>query len=284
MLLFAVPARAEIASPWDESLSSRARLVAGQVGATGEAQGAGGEDDALYLGIEVRIDPGSKTYWRNPGDSGIPPRFDWSQSANLKSAEVLFPAPRRIADPAGHIIGYKNMVLFPVRVSAQDRARPLDVRLKFSYAVCGTLCVPAEANLALTIPAAGKIAGASARIERELARVPRRAAGKGADAGHGETPSVRAVRIQESAARKDLIVTVAQAKGGGKTDLFLEGPREWYLPLPQMVARRPRGDIEEIDYRVSLDALPPAASLSGVALKLTVVGVAGSLEQDWTLR
>ena len=284
MALFTIPAGAEIASPWDEAPSSRARLVAGQVGATGGAETAGGEDGALYLGIEVRIDPGSKTYWRNPGDSGIPPRFDWSQSANLKSAEVLFPAPRRIADPAGHTIGYKNTVLFPVRVSAQDSGRPLDVRLKFSYAVCGTLCVPAEANLALTVPAAGDIAGASARIERELARVPRRTGESGAAAPRDDLPSVSAVRIEKAAGRKDLLVTVAQAAGAPVGDLFIEGPHEWYLPLPEMVARRPSGDIEEIDYRVALDALPPSASLSGVALKLTVVGAAGSLEQDWTLR
>lgn len=284
-VLVATPGRAEIASPWDQSLSSRARLVAGQVPVpSAREEKTASEDGAVYLGVEVLIDPGTKTYWRNPGDSGIPPSFDWSQSDNLKSVEVLYPAPHRIADPAGHTIGYKNAVLFPVRVAPQDAAQPVDVKLKFSYAVCGTLCVPAEANLALRLPAGGEVAGASTRIETGLAQVPRRAGASGTVLNHDDVPVVRAVEVKEDGGRKDLRITVAQAAGSKKSDLFLEGPRDWYLPLPERVARRPQGAIEEIEYRVALDALPAAASLSGTLLKLTVVGEGGALEQDWTLR
>src|ERR687891_1737067 len=81
-------------SPWDEGLQSAARLIAARAAGTG-----GG---LLYRsGVEIRLNPGWKTYWRYPGDSGAPPTFDFSKSENVKSATVLFPAPLRFADGAG---------------------------------------------------------------------------------------------------------------------------------------------------------------------------------------
>src|SRR5262245_10040225 len=82
----AAPVLAADASPWDNDLRSSARLIAAS--ASGESG-----NRVLRAGIEIKLLPGWKTYWRYPGDSGVPPAFDFSASQNLKSATVLFPAP-----------------------------------------------------------------------------------------------------------------------------------------------------------------------------------------------
>ena len=59
-------------------------------------------------GIEIKLQPGWKTYWRYPGDSGVPPRFDFSGSDNLGRAKVLYPAPHLFTDETGNSLGYKD--------------------------------------------------------------------------------------------------------------------------------------------------------------------------------
>ena len=92
-MMFGAPARAADASPWAEDTRSAVRLIAG-ANKNGEAP--------LRAGIEIKLQPGWKTYWRYPGDSGVPPRFDFSGSENLKAAKVLYPAPHLFTDEAGN--------------------------------------------------------------------------------------------------------------------------------------------------------------------------------------
>ena len=80
------PALAADASPWDGSERAAMRLIAG-----GPARA---DDQAIYrAGMEIRLAPGWKTYWRMPGDSGVPPRFDFSKSDNVEAVTVMWPAP-----------------------------------------------------------------------------------------------------------------------------------------------------------------------------------------------
>ena len=72
---FADPAGA---SPWVKENYSRVRLVSGTVSNAG--------NNEVVAGVQIRLDPGWKTYWRSPGDSGVPPSFDWSGWKNLKEA------------------------------------------------------------------------------------------------------------------------------------------------------------------------------------------------------
>src|SRR5271169_5297884 len=124
----AVPSAADpFASDWAPSLKSEARLVAD---GTGQA------------GFEVKLAPGAITYWRDPGESGVPPTFDFSGSVNLARAEVGFPAPKRIAEPDGsEAFGYSEGVVFPLLIEAKDRSQPVMLALKANYAVCEKICL-----------------------------------------------------------------------------------------------------------------------------------------------
>ena len=115
------PAFAADASPWDQDLRSAARLIAAS--ATGESG-----DRVVRAGVEIKLQPGWKTYWRYPGDSGVPPSFDFAASENVKSVTVLFPAPKRFEDGGGTSIGYGDDVIFPLRITARDAGKPVTLR------------------------------------------------------------------------------------------------------------------------------------------------------------
>ena len=135
----ATEARAEDASPWQRDGHSAVRLLAGS------RSGA-----VLLGGIAFQLQPGWKTYWRTPGDSGVPPRFDFSKSDNVEAVTVLWPAPTKFDDGAGgHSLGYKNQVVLPLRIVAKNADKPVTLRADINYAVCEKLCIPVEANAEL---------------------------------------------------------------------------------------------------------------------------------------
>jgi DsbC/DsbD-like thiol-disulfide interchange protein len=119
-------ARAQDVSAWDADIHSAARLIAGSIVKTA---------DAAYLraGVEIRLDPGWKTYWRDPGDSGVPPTLDFAGSENVKAVIVLWPAPERFPDGAGgHSIGYMGDIIFPLRAIPNHAAGAAWVHLKLA--------------------------------------------------------------------------------------------------------------------------------------------------------
>src|SRR5438876_12145802 len=137
----AIEVRAEDSSPWQRDAHSAVRLLAGS------RSGA-----VLLGGIAIKLEPGWHTYWRNPGDSGVPPRFDFSKSENIEAVTVLWPAPRKFDDGAGgHSLGYQNQVLLPLRIVAKNADKPVTLRADINYAVCEKLCIPVEANAELAI-------------------------------------------------------------------------------------------------------------------------------------
>src|SRR3569832_2616140 len=85
-----VAVRAADASPWQRDGHSAVRLLAGSRSGT-----------VLLGGIAFQLQPGWKTYWRAPGDSGVPPRLDFSKSDNIDAVSVLWPAPMKFDDGAG---------------------------------------------------------------------------------------------------------------------------------------------------------------------------------------
>src|SRR3954453_21883133 len=135
----ALEARAQESSPWQREGHSAVRLVAGS------RSGA-----VLLGGIAFQLQPGWHTYWRNPGDSGVPPRFDFSKSDNVEAVTVLWPAPTSFDDGAGGTaLGYVRQVLLPLRIVAKSADRPVTLRADINYAVCEKMCIPVDASAEL---------------------------------------------------------------------------------------------------------------------------------------
>lgn len=224
--------------------------------------------DAMRAGIEIKLAPGWKTYWRYPGDSGVPPRFDFAGSQNVKSVAIAWPAPHRFSDESGITIGYKDEVIFPLRIVPQDPAKPVVLRVKADYAICEKLCIPAEGRAEL--PLDGRRSSLDAVLAAAEDLVPRRA-----KLGDSAPLAVRAVRREASGEHPRVVVDVA-SPGQGPIDLFAEGPTpEWALPVPETVAGAPPG-LQRFAF--VLDGLPPGASADGALLTLTLVTGAGAIE------
>src|SRR5512134_2478060 len=120
----AAEAHAGDSSPWQRDAHSAVRLLAGS------RSGA-----VLLGGIAFQLQPGWKTYWRTPGDSGVPPRFDFSKSDNVEAVTVLWPAPGKFDDGAGGTaLGYKQQVVLPLRIIAKNADKPVTLRAHVSYA------------------------------------------------------------------------------------------------------------------------------------------------------
>jgi DsbC/DsbD-like thiol-disulfide interchange protein len=263
-LCFAVPsAHAQDASAWDTDLHSATRLIAGAASTTTDAA-------PVRAGIEIRLDPGWKTYWRYPGDSGVPPTFDFAGSLNVKSVTVLWPAPHRFPDGAGGTsIGYKGDFVLPVHIVPQDASRPATLKAKINYAVCERQCVPVDAKAELTVP--GKASAEDAELAAAEAHVPKHAA---LGAGSASGLSIRSFHREPGGAHEHVVVDVA-APDGAPLDLFVEGPTpEWGLPLPEPLPNSGKTHRFVFD----LDGLPPGAHADGAILTFTAVSGDDAIE------
>jgi DsbC/DsbD-like thiol-disulfide interchange protein len=256
---------AQDASPWEATLHSAARLVAG------EAQNS---EDGVWLraGIEIRLDPGWHTYWRYPGDSGVPPTFDFSASENVNSVAVLWPAPQRFPDGAGGgSIGYIGHVTFPLHVTAADPAKISLLHLKLGYAICSNLCVPAEADLKLA--RSGNAGAEEPTLVAAEARVPRRVT-----LGKGGGLSIRSVHREEDQGHERIVVEIAAAERT-PVDLFAEGPTPgWALPLLEPIDAAPDDSSGLRRFTFDLNDLPAGATTNGSTLTLTAVSSDDAIE------
>src|SRR5229473_7347026 len=88
------PAAAADSSAWDGGPRAAVRLIAGRSSSEAGAK-------MVRAGVEIQLGPGWKTYWRYPGDSGVPPRFRFDRSDNVETVAVLWPAPHGFSDDGG---------------------------------------------------------------------------------------------------------------------------------------------------------------------------------------
>jgi DsbC/DsbD-like thiol-disulfide interchange protein len=242
-------ARAEDSSPWQKDGHSAVRLLAGS------RSGA-----VLMGGIAFQLQPGWKTYWRTPGDSGVPPRFDFSKSENVEAVTVLWPAPMKFDDGAGGTsLGYKQQVVFPLRIVAKNTDKPVTLRAGISYAVCEKLCIPVEANAELAFTSVASTEDSA--LFAALDTVP-----KPANVGDPNPFTIRDVKRD---GKSNVLVDVV-APDTKQVSLFVEGPTpDWALPVPKLLEDSPPGVKR---FAFELDGLPPGVSPDGAALKFTLVG------------
>jgi len=257
-LLATVPSMtwAEDASPWQQDTHSAVRLLAGSHSGS-----------VLLGGVAFQLNPGWKTYWRTPGDSGMSPRFDFSKSDNVEAVTILWPAPRKFPDGAGgSSIGYHNQVVLPLRIVARTADKPVTLRLKVEYAVCEKICVPVEATTELNFNSVASTEDSA--LFTALDTVP-----KPANIGD---PNPLTIRDVERIDKSTVVVDVVTPDANPDVTLFVEGPTpDWSLPIPALI-ESPATGIKRFAF--DLEGVPPGATTSGAALKFTLVGADRSYE------
>lgn len=108
-------------------------------------------EGARIAAIEIRLAPGWHTYWRVPGEAGIPPSFDWSASKNLAAVGYEWPRPELFETEGMQTFGYEQALVLPVQLRPVDPAAPIEVALAAAFGVCSDICMAAEAKAALTL-------------------------------------------------------------------------------------------------------------------------------------
>jgi DsbC/DsbD-like thiol-disulfide interchange protein len=196
------------ASPSAQGFHSQVRLLSG-----------GRQGENWLAGIEITLDSGFKTYWRNPGESGLPPSFDWSASENVEKIEVKWPAPKRHEDAAGVAYVYSPAVILPVVVKPKNTEQPVKLALTVDYGVCKDICIPAHADLSLPLADPGPDRAA---IETAMAKVPRQLP----LGGQGE---LTILSTEPKGGDEPALSVSVLAPAGSRPALFAEAPENWYV-------------------------------------------------------
>jgi DsbC/DsbD-like thiol-disulfide interchange protein len=243
----AVPAHGA-SSNWLEAEGGRVRLVTtGLPDAQGRLKGA----------LQIDLAPGWKTYWRDPGDAGVPPALDLSASSNLSDATFSFPAPVRFEDVGSTSNGYKAPVALPVTLSLQDRTGPLTASA--FVGICESICIPVQGELTLD-PAEGAHDEADASVVAAAQ-----------DALPAKARPEFGVQLVEATA--DSITVAASFPGDtGTVDIFFAGENGFVFGVPE----------KRVTDHAVLFTVPildrPATTQADTGLAYTLTTAAGAVE------
>jgi len=247
-------------SNWTGGPNVRVRLVA-------TAPTAGGGPNAA---IELELAPGWHTYWRTPGEVGIPPTFDFSDSSNLRHATVGFPPPQRLDDGFAITNIYTGRVVFPLTVEPVDPSRPVALAMKLDLGVCEEVCIPATLEASVTLEPGD---------DPEAAAVVAEAAGRLPGAARAGTFEIAGIERTDGDDVEPVFEFRARVPDPEATEIFVEGPSDWYPDVPQAVGR----DGDAVVYRVSFDRLGAKTPMAGAPIRFTVVSGGQAIEETVTL-
>lgn len=211
---------AALESEWAEADEIRARLVV--------VPDSLGPDQKIFEGaLDVQLSPGWHTYWRSPGDSGLPLRFDWAESANLSAADIAWPAPQRFNEYDLQTFGYRDAVALPLRFTAENTGQDVRLDLHVEALVCLEICIPQSLSLQLIVPAGdGAVDEAAVSlVENAKKRLP----------FPGDTAALKIENVV--AGPKGLVVDTYSQGGFERLDVFVELEEFALSAPPQMVIR-----------------------------------------------
>jgi DsbC/DsbD-like thiol-disulfide interchange protein len=197
-------------SDWIDIAGGRARLVVAE-----PLPGVSTTDAAL----EVDLNPGWKTYWRDPGDAGIPLQVDFSKSANARLVDVLYPAPKRFDDGVSVWSGYDFPIAFGIKLERPDIAKPVSLNGTVFLGVCEKICVPVQLEFNVEAQDSAKPTIQSEVVALRMVQLPMH-------------PSAGMQVTQASVAGKSLTVEVEVYDNGVPPVLFLAGNQGLQFKAP----------------------------------------------------
>jgi DsbC/DsbD-like thiol-disulfide interchange protein len=246
--LLASPALAS-SSDWYDVEGGSVRLV---------TTGAANQNGVIEGVLEIDLKPGWKTYWRDPGDAGVPPTLDASASRNIASAELSFPAPQRFNDGSAVWAGYKEPVGLPVAFAVNDPKQPATIEAKVFLGICETICVPVQATFALDPASDPDNPGDAATVKAALDALP-----------GPERPDFGVVVAKGG--KDEVLVEAAFAGEPDAVDFFLAGDNGYQFGPPER-----RIDGERLLFAVPILGRPEQPPAQG-ALHYTLVTSAGAV-------
>jgi DsbC/DsbD-like thiol-disulfide interchange protein len=218
-------------------------------------------DGRRVTALHLRLAPEWKTYWRAPGDAGIPPSFDWSGSENLAGVRLHWPAPEVFHTNGIQSIGYHDALVLPIEIVPKDAGRPVRLALTVDLGVCRDICMPASVTLGAELAGSG---APDAVIKSALAARPV----EGREAGLGSIAcTVEPIRDGMR------VAAVLDLPAQGRDEAVVIEPGAPGLWVSEAAVRRDGGRLHAEADVVAADGAPFA--LDREAMVVTVIGTAG---------
>ncbi len=228
-----------------------------------------GDRDMLPLGLQFRMKPGWKLYWRSPGDAGFPPRPNWEGSDNIAEIKMDWPAPTRFSIFDLETLGYVDEVILPLTAKLGHPGEPVTVKASVDYLTCKDICIPYTATVELSLAAGEALPSElSYDLDRYRARVP------GSDGRHGL--EIIEVQVASAGETVDLQVVATALEPFSAPDLFVEGLEGTFFGKPEITLSE-GGRTANIAIRGG--GLEEPLGTAGVPLILTLVDGARMLEK-----
>jgi suppressor for copper-sensitivity B len=248
------------ATAWVNSDFSQIRLIA-----VGNADGQG-----YQAGLHIRLEPGWKTYWRTPGDSGVPTVVDWSASENISVTGMMWPVPHRTVVAGYQSFVYQDEVVLPVSVVSKGPGEKIRMVADVNYAVCREICVPLHAALSLDLkqgtPGRGdKVHRRLLEKYRKLVPVNRNLPGL----------SLASVVLVEGSGSQTLKVKIETDSKLVHPDIFIEAPQPFAFTVPA-IDIDPSGKQATFTFVVSSGR--KKLSLAGIEILVTVAEAGQAIE------
>jgi DsbC/DsbD-like thiol-disulfide interchange protein len=130
--------------------------IPGQVASAELLSGWRDSTGAHISAIRIRLAPGWKTYWRAPGDAGIPPYFDWSASRNVAGVTPSWPVPHVFWQNGLRSVGYADEVVIPLTVAPVAAGEIMELAGRVDIGVCEDVCVPISFDMEMTLDTGGR--------------------------------------------------------------------------------------------------------------------------------
>lgn len=241
---------------WQELGGGKARMLAELDPETLAVSGA----------VEIVLDPDWKTYWREPGGSGIPPMFDFSGSRDFLVGDIGYPVPEYVVLPDSDFIGYHDRVLFTFSGVATGLSRDGLIHLSLMAGVCKEICIPAMAEFEIPFY---KLMVTDPQAAQALADAAVKLPGEPSD-----DFGIDAIRIEDGT----LAVFARLPSADAEAELFVEAPASWRL---NPVAVQEAVGSQRV-FRVDLSKaakLPEKAEIAATEFRVTLVQKGKGIEQ-----
>lgn len=191
-------------SSWASSEQMQAKILSAH-------ESIGSDQSTINAALQTRLAPGWHSYWRNPGESGLPPKIIWDNSENIEDITMHFPAPKRFQELDLTTFGYDGDVMYPLDITLKEAGKDAVLDIALETMVCKDICLPINLPLKLELKS-GEGADSKHRTIINYARekIP----------DSVETPQLK---IENVTITKDAVVTSIMSKRGfARTDIFTE--------------------------------------------------------------
>lgn len=196
--------------------------------------------DTVWVGVDLRMEPGWHTYWKNSGDAGMPTTIAWQLPPGVTAGAIRWPLPEKLPPDEVTTYGYsgETMLLVPLKIGANVPAGPISLSANLTWLECKDVCIPVKTTVQATLNIGNetKSSAGAAAIQQWQARVPRQAKGFFIVSAEWERPA--------NADSRPLIIQAIEAAGAAipvqDADFFPDAADNYEIQSPtDIIAANP---------------------------------------------